>query len=131
MLQIIVILITCRIVGVLFKKIGQPMVIGEILAGIILGPSVLGHFAPEFSQFLFPKESLSNINLFSQFGLMLFMYTIGMKLATAAAAAGTAASLNREELGPPVGGSELQPSIAHRRTNMTHFLRKLKKNKQF
>ena len=80
LLQIIVILITCRIVGVLFKKIGQPMVIGEILAGIILGPSVLGHFTPEFSQFLFPKESLSNINLFSQFGLMLFMYTIGMEL---------------------------------------------------
>ena len=80
LLQIIIILITCRIVGLLFKRIGQPMVVGEILAGILLGPSVLGRFAPDFSQFLFPRESLGNINLLSQFGLIFFMYTIGMEL---------------------------------------------------
>jgi Kef-type K+ transport system membrane component KefB len=80
LLQIIVILVTCRIVGWVFSKIGQPTVIGEILAGIILGPSILGHFAPEISQSLFPVESLSGINLLSQFGLILFMFTIGMEL---------------------------------------------------
>ncbi|PNE24608.1 cation transporter [Tannerella sp. oral taxon 808] len=80
LLQIIVILITCRLVGLLFKRIGQPMVVGEILAGILLGPSVLGRFAPECSHFLFPPESLQNINLLSQFGLIFFMYTIGMEL---------------------------------------------------
>ena len=80
LLQIVIILITCRIVGLLFKRIGQPMVVGEILAGIILGPSVLGRFAPDFSHFLFPPESLKNINLLSQFGLIFFMYTIGMEL---------------------------------------------------
>lgn len=80
LLQIIVILIMCKIVGWFMKKIGQPVVIGEILAGIILGPSVLGYFAPEITQNLFPIESLSNINLLSQFGLILFMYTIGMEL---------------------------------------------------
>lgn len=80
LLQIIVILIMCKIVGWLMKKIGQPVVIGEILAGIILGPSILGYFAPEITLQLFPEESLSNITILSQFGLILFMYTIGMEL---------------------------------------------------
>jgi len=80
LLQIIVILITCRIFGWIFNKIGQPTVIGEITAGILLGPSIVGHFFPDISSFLFPAESLSNINLLSQFGLILFMYVIGMEL---------------------------------------------------
>ncbi|MDR0844462.1 MAG: cation:proton antiporter [Tannerella sp.] len=80
LLQIIVILTTCRMVGWVFNKIGQPTVIGEITVGILLGPSVLGHLAPGVSQFLFPPESLININLLSQFGLILFMYTVGMEL---------------------------------------------------
>lgn len=80
MLQIIVILITCRIVGGLFNKLRQPTVIGEILAGILLGPSILGYFLPDASAFLFPPESLSSINMLSQFGLILFMFTIGMEL---------------------------------------------------
>ena len=80
LLQIIAILVTCRIFGWLFKKIGQPTVIGEILAGIVLGPSVLGNIAPEASAFLFPIESLGNITILSQFGLILFMFAIGMEL---------------------------------------------------
>ena len=80
LLQIIVILFTCRIFGWIFNKMGQPTVIGEITAGILLGPSILGHFFPGTSGFLFPLESLSNINLLSQFGLILFMYVIGMEL---------------------------------------------------
>ena len=80
LLQIITILITCRIFGWLFQKIGQPTVIGEIVAGIVLGPSVLGHLFPDVSAFLFPIESLSKINILSQFGLILFMFAIGMEL---------------------------------------------------
>ena len=80
LLQLIVILATCRIVGVLFKKIGQPAVIGEIMAGILLGPSVLGYFLPGVSAMLFPEESLVFIKILSQFGLILFMYIIGMEL---------------------------------------------------
>ena len=80
LLQIITILITCRIFGWLFQKIGQPTVIGEIVAGIVLGPSVLGHLFPQVSEFLFPIESLSKINILSQFGLILFMFAIGMEL---------------------------------------------------
>ncbi len=80
LLQIIVILLACRLFGWLFLKIGQPTVIGEILAGIVLGPSILGHLAPEVSQFLFRPESLANINILSQVGLILFMFSIGMEL---------------------------------------------------
>ncbi len=80
LLQIIAILLTCRLFGWLFQKIGQPTVIGEIVAGIVLGPSVLGNLLPEVSGFLFPKESLANITILSQFGLILFMFAIGMEL---------------------------------------------------
>lgn len=80
LLQIIVILITCRLFNWLFTKIGQPSVIGEIIAGIVLGPSILGFFLPEYSAFLFPPDSLDNITLLSQFGLILFMFAIGMEL---------------------------------------------------
>lgn len=80
LLQIIAILITARLFGWLFLKMGQPTVIGEIVAGIVLGPSVLGHLLPGVSGFLFPIESLANIGILSQFGLILFMFAIGMEL---------------------------------------------------
>lgn len=80
LLQIIVILITCRLFGWLFAKMQQPTVIGEIVAGIVLGHSVLGHLLPSVSAFLFPFDSLQNINMLSQFGLILFMFAIGMEL---------------------------------------------------
>jgi Kef-type K+ transport system membrane component KefB len=79
-LQIITIIFTARIFGMLFVKIGQPMVIGEIVAGIVLGPSLLGNIYPVFSNFLFPAASLSNIQFLSQIGLILFMYVVGMDL---------------------------------------------------
>jgi Kef-type K+ transport system membrane component KefB len=80
LLQILIILATCRVVGSLFKKIGQPTVIGEILAGIILGPSLLGSLLPDVYAFVFPEESFSNIQILSQIGLIFFMFTIGMEL---------------------------------------------------
>lgn len=80
LLQILIILATCRIAGLLFKKTGQPAVTGEILAGIILGPSLLGSLFPDIYAFVFPEESFSNIQILSQIGLILFMFTIGMEL---------------------------------------------------
>ncbi|MDR1455323.1 MAG: cation:proton antiporter [Tannerella sp.] len=80
LLQVIAILLTCRIVGWIFNKLRQPSVIGEIVAGLLLGPSILGYFMPDVSGFLFPAASLSNLNILSQFGLILFMYCIGMEL---------------------------------------------------
>lgn len=78
--QIVTIIFVARIFGWVFKKIGQPTVIGEIIAGIILGPSLIGMFFPEFSLALFPKESLGNLQFLSQIGLILFMFVIGMEL---------------------------------------------------
>lgn len=76
--QIIVILLAVRLFSHLFKYIGQPGVIGEIVAGIVLGPSVLGLLFPDFFHTLFPTESLTNLELLSQIGLVLFMFVIGM-----------------------------------------------------
>jgi Kef-type K+ transport system membrane component KefB len=80
LLQIIVILFVARVVGYLFSRIGQQAVIGEITAGIILGPSLLGWLLPGVSGFLFPLASLANLQLLSQIGLVLFMFIIGMEL---------------------------------------------------
>lgn len=80
LLQIISILLVSRIFGFLFAKMGQPTVIGEILAGIVLGPSLLGYFYPEAYHFLFAASSLGNLYILSQVGLILFMFTIGMDL---------------------------------------------------
>ncbi|HWY11758.1 MAG TPA: cation:proton antiporter, partial [Bacteroidia bacterium] len=80
LLQILTIIFVARTFGFIFNKIGQPTVIGEILAGIFLGPSLLGMWMPEYSNFLFPKESMGNLQLLSQIGLVLFMFVIGMEL---------------------------------------------------
>lgn len=80
LLQIIVILVVARGFAWLFTKVGQPAVIGEIIAGIALGPSILGLIAPGLFTKLFPVESIDSIALLSQFGLILFMFVIGMEL---------------------------------------------------
>ena len=80
LLQIITIIFTARTFGFLINQIGQPTVIGEILAGVFLGPSFMGHWFPEYSAFLFPSASLANLQFLSQVGLVLFMFVIGMEL---------------------------------------------------
>ena len=78
--QIITIVIAARLFGWIFRKIGQPTVIGEIIAGIVLGPSLFGLYFPDFKEALFPLESLGNLQVLSQVGLILFMFVIGMEL---------------------------------------------------
>jgi Kef-type K+ transport system membrane component KefB len=80
LLQIIIIIILTRLLGTFFKKIGQPSVIGETVAGIILGPSLLGLLFPSVFHFIFPVESLPNLRFLSQIGLILFMFIVGMEL---------------------------------------------------
>lgn len=79
-LQIIAIIFISRLFGWLFNTIRQPTVIGEIIAGIVLGPSVVGLLFPGVSHFLFPPESLGNLQFLSQVGLILFMFVIGLEL---------------------------------------------------
>lgn len=80
LLQILTILSIARLLGWLMGKMGQPSVVGEIVAGILLGPSLLGWLAPDFSSFLFAPNALGNLQLISQLGLVLFMFTVGMEL---------------------------------------------------
>ncbi len=79
-LQIILILTTARLFGTVFSKLGQPSVVGEIIAGIFLGPSIIGLLFPEFTRFVFPADSLKNLQFLSQIGLIFFMFMIGMEL---------------------------------------------------
>ncbi len=78
--QIITILFVARLFGWICNRIGQPTVIGEMIAGIVLGPSLLGMLLPEYSAILFPAASLGNLQFLSQIGLILFMYVVGMEL---------------------------------------------------
>lgn len=80
LLQIGIILVVARAVGWLFRRIHQPQVIGEMVAGILLGPSLLGWAWPHASAALFPPESLGFLNALSQIGLLLFMFQVGVKL---------------------------------------------------
>lgn len=80
LLQIITILLVSKIFGALIGKIKQPSVVGEMIAGIVLGPSLLGLLFPGFSAFLFPKTSLGNLQFLSQMGLAFFMFIVGMEL---------------------------------------------------
>lgn len=83
LVQLIAVLVVARLLGQLFRLWGQPQVLGEMLAGIVLGPSVFGHLAPLWQGALFPATSLSGLQGISQVGLMLFMFLIGLELDTA------------------------------------------------
>lgn len=78
--QIAVILSLARLCGALMTRLGQPAVIGEILAGIVLGPTVLGGIAPGTMQALFPEALRPPLELLSQLGLIVFMFVVGLEL---------------------------------------------------
>ncbi len=80
LLQILTIILTARIFSFFCSKLGLPSVIGEIAAGIFLGPSFLADQFPAYSGFLFPPESLGNLQFLAQIGLILFMFVVGMEL---------------------------------------------------
>lgn len=80
LLQMAVIVIAARLVGQAVKRLGQPAVIGEMLAGILLGPSLLGLLSPGLLQFLFPPASLDVVQRLSQLGVVLFMLLLGAEL---------------------------------------------------
>jgi Kef-type K+ transport system membrane component KefB len=77
-LQLTVILALCRVVGSLFRKFGQPRVVGEMFAGILLGPSLLGWILPGVSAYLFPPASLGFLNALAQIGVVVFMFLVGL-----------------------------------------------------
>jgi Kef-type K+ transport system membrane component KefB len=79
-LQLAVIVVAARLLGFAARRLGQTPVIGEIAAGVLLGPSLLGWLAPGTSGFLFPAASMPILQLLSQIGVLLFMFVVGVEL---------------------------------------------------
>ena len=79
-IQIGVVIAVSRLVAVLFQKMQQPKVMGEMFAGIMLGPSLLGWAAPQVSNFVFPASSLGYLNALSQVGVVIYMFLVGLAL---------------------------------------------------
>lgn len=77
--QLVVIIAVARLLGLLARRAQQPTVVAEMIAGIVLGPSLLGLLAPNIEAALFPPASLGVLGLLSQFGLILFMFLIGLE----------------------------------------------------
>ncbi|PSB02165.1 cation:proton antiporter domain-containing protein [Merismopedia glauca] len=80
LLEVVVIIALSRLMGFACRSIKQPLVIGEIIAGIMLGPSLFGLIAPELAASLFPLQTLPALNVLSQVGLIFFMFLIGLEL---------------------------------------------------
>ena len=80
LLQIAFILGACRLLTPVFARLGQPAVMAEMTAGLLLGPSCFGWLAPDLSAFVFPDGSLPTLSLISQVGLVLFMFLVGWRL---------------------------------------------------
>lgn len=78
-LQLAVILSACRACGWVFKHFGQPQVVAEMIAGVLLGPSLLGWLAPAASAYLFPPQSMPILFAVCQLGLVLYMFLIGVE----------------------------------------------------
>jgi Kef-type K+ transport system membrane component KefB len=80
LLQLVVIIAFARLLGAVFRQLGQPAVVGEIVAGIALGPSVFGALAPRLSGLIFEASSLTALKLFAEIGVVLFLFVVGLEL---------------------------------------------------
>jgi Kef-type K+ transport system membrane component KefB len=77
LLQLIIMIGAARGMNTVFRRLGQPGVIGEIIAGLLLGPSLFGHFCPDLSKWVFPASTALPITVIGQIGLILLMFQIG------------------------------------------------------
>lgn len=93
LLALLVVIVTARLLGALFKHLGQPPVIGEVVAGILLGPSLLGRLAPEASSYLLPSSVAPYFSVLAQVGVILYMFLVGLELDTSALRHGTHATV--------------------------------------
>jgi Kef-type K+ transport system membrane component KefB len=82
LLALLLIIGLARLIGWLFGRIHQPAVIGEVVAGIAIGPSLLGRAWPEAASLLFPSEIAPFLSILAQIGIILFMFLVGLDLDT-------------------------------------------------
>ncbi len=80
LLSLVAIIVTSRALGVLFRRLGQPPVIGEVVAGLMLGPSLLGRVAPQATAYLMPPQVAPYLGVLSQIGVILYMFLVGLEL---------------------------------------------------
>ena len=80
LLQIVMVLVTVRMVGWLFQRMGQSIVVGEMIAGLLLGPSLYGRLAPAAFAFTYPADSMDVLFTLSRLGVWLFMFLVGAEL---------------------------------------------------
>jgi Kef-type K+ transport system membrane component KefB len=83
-LQMFFILAVCRLVGMMARKLGQPQVVGEMIAGVFMGPSLFGFFFHDLQQQLFPPESLKILFVGAQLGVGIYMFLVGVEFNTEA-----------------------------------------------
>lgn len=76
-LQIVFIILTAKVAGAFLKRLGQPEVVGEMIAGFVLGPLVLGFFFPDFHHALFKGDAVTQLKVLSDLGILLFMFVVG------------------------------------------------------
>src|SRR5919204_6559246 len=77
--QMFAILAVCRLMGVVARRLGQPQVVGEMVAGVLLGPSLLGLLFPAVQRWLFPADSLKVLYVCAQVGIGLYMFLVGIE----------------------------------------------------
>jgi Kef-type K+ transport system membrane component KefB len=82
LLALVVVLVVARILGVLFRKLNQPQVMGEVVAGILLGPSFLGWLAPGIASQVLPVNAAPYLAVIAQVGVVLYMFLVGLELDT-------------------------------------------------
>lgn len=82
LLALAAVVVAGRLLGAAFKYVGQPPVIGEVIAGILLGPSLLGRVAPAAATYILPPEVAPHLGMLAQFGVILYMFVVGLELDT-------------------------------------------------
>ena len=80
LLALTVIMLTARLVGAVFAKLNQPSVIGEVVGGIMLGPSLLGRIAPGWQAMVLPPDTAPILSVIAQLGVILYMFLVGLEL---------------------------------------------------
>src|SRR6185436_15193465 len=79
LLALSVVVVTARVIGSLFKYIGQPAVMGEVFGGILLGPSLLGRVAPDVYAYLLPAGVGSFLSVYAQLGVIVYLFLVGLE----------------------------------------------------